>query len=131
MEIDNILDALQYDDVSEIVQYCKCAYNGKTIEFRLVNDEFGVIDEIEYPDGDGWSIEYAGETDESTDLIIDAIANAPYEVFHKSDVGAKLILNHESIKEQNVPKHYKMPFYIDEEGPIEFTLIKNVVELDG
>jgi len=63
-------------------------------------------------------------------LIVEAILNAPYEVFHKSDVGAKLLLNHESIKEQNVPNHYKMPFYIDENGPIEFTLIKNVVKLD-
>ena len=130
MEIDNILDALILEGVTEIIQYCKCSYDGKTVEFRLVNDEFGVIDEIEYPDGDGWSLEYPGEIDESINLIIDAISNAPYEVFHKSDVGAKLVLNHESIKEHNVPNHYKMPFYIDEEGPIEFTLIKNVVELD-
>lgn len=130
MEIDNILDALLLEDVAGIIQYCECSYNGKTVEFRLVNDEFGVIDEIEYSNGDEWSLEYTGERDKSIDLIVDAIANAPYEVFHKSDVGAKLVLNHESIKEHNVPNHYKMPFYIDEEGPIEFILIKNVVELD-
>ena len=130
MEIDNILDALLYDNVSEIIQYCECTYNGKTVEFRLVNDEFGVIDDIEFPDGDEWFLEYSGDKDEDVDLIIDAITNAPYEVFHKSDVGAKLLLNHESIKVHNVPNHYKMPFYIDEEGPIEFTLIKNIVELE-
>lgn len=130
MEINNILDAFLYDDVSEIIQYCDCKYNGKTVEFRLVNDEFGVIDEIEFAKEDGWSSEFSEEIDDDIQLILDAIDNAPYEVFHKSDVGAKLILNRESLKPQNVPKHFKTDFYIDEEGPIEFTLIKNIVELD-
>ena len=89
-----------------------------------------IVDSGLFPDGDEWSLEYSGDKDEDVDLIIDAITNAPYEVFHKSDVGAKLLLNHESIKVHNVPNHYKMPFYIDEEGPIEFTLIKNIVELE-
>ncbi len=130
MEIDNILDALQYDDVSEIIQYCECTFNGKMLEFRLINDEFGVIDEIEFCNDGEWSLELSEENDEDIQLMFDAINNAPYEVFHKSDVGAKLFLNHESIKEQNVPHHYKTPFYIDEEGPFEFTLIKNIVKLD-
>ena len=48
MEIDNILDALAYNNVGSITQYCECTYNDKTIEFRLINDEFGLIDDIEF-----------------------------------------------------------------------------------
>mgnify|MGYP007056212050 CR=1 FL=1 len=53
LEIDNILDALIMDGVEEIVQYCDCNYNGVTIEFKLINDDIGVIDEIEYLNEDG------------------------------------------------------------------------------
>jgi hypothetical protein len=131
MEIDNILDALAYDDVESITQYCECEYNNKTVEFRLINDEFGVIDEIEFKNGDEWSLEYSGEIDEDISLILDAINQAPYEVFHKSDVGAKLNLNHESIKPQNVPSHLRTEFYVDNDtGVIIFSLLKNVVELE-
>lgn len=130
MEIDNILDALIMDGVEEIVQYCECTYNDKLIEFRLINDDIGVVDEIEFKvSDDEWSYEY-DDADEDIMLMVNAINEAPYEVFHKSDVGAKLVLNHESIKPQNVPNHMKSEFYVDKEGPIHFTLIKNVVKLD-
>ncbi|MBQ6220376.1 MAG: hypothetical protein IJJ47_11635 [Methanosphaera sp.] len=131
MEVNNILDALEMDDVEEVVQLCKCTYDGKCVEFRLVTDDIGVIDEIEFLQDDGtYSSEHENGDDESLALIIEAIEKAPYNVFHKSDVGAKLNLNHASIKEQNVPEHFKTDFYVDEEGPIEFTLVKNIVELD-
>ena len=131
MEIDNILDALAMSGVEEIVQYCTCTYNGKTVKFRLINDDIGVIDEIEFANGeDSWSLEYEGERDETIDMILDAIEKAPYEVFHKSDVGAILKLNHESIKNQMLPEHLKTDFYVDEEGQIVFVLEKNVVTLD-
>ncbi|MBR0472723.1 MAG: hypothetical protein IJI98_08535 [Methanosphaera sp.] len=130
MEINNILDALIMDGVSEIVQYCECKYNDKLIEFRLINDDIGVVDEIEFKiSEDEWAYEYEGN-DEDMKLMVNAINEAPYEVFHKSDVGAELVLNHESIKPQNVPNHMKTGFYVDQEGPIQFTLIKNVVKLD-
>lgn len=132
MEIDNILDALEYNDVESIIQYCECTYNNKTIEFRLINDEFGVIDDIEYKVGDDeWSLDYPGEIDEDIDMILNAINSAPYEVFHKSDVGAILKLNHESLKPQNLPAHLKTEFYVDDEnGLILFSLLKNVVTLE-
>lgn len=133
MEINNILDALAYDDVESITQYCECSYNNKTVEFRLVNDEFGVIDDIEFQvSDDEWSLEYPGEIDEDIQMILNAIDEAPYEVFHKSDVGATLKLNHESIKPQNLPAHLKnTDFYVDdEEGVFAFSLIKNIVILD-
>lgn len=132
MEIDNILDALIMDDVEEIVQYCNCTYDDEKVEFRLINDDIGVIDEIEYKiSDDEWSLEYDTENvNEKIEMIVNAIENAPYEVFHKSDVGAKLILNHESIKKQNVPGHFKTEFYVDNEGPLVFTLEKNMVKLN-
>lgn len=131
MEMDNIMDALAYNGVTDIIQYCECTYNGKTVEFRLINDEFGVIDDIEFPDGDEWSLDFPGERDDDIEMILDAIDNAPYEVFHKSDVGAVLKLNHESIKPQNMPEHLKTEFYVDEEtGEIVFKLLKNIVQLD-
>ncbi len=132
MEIDNILDALAMDGVEEIIQYCDCNYNGITIEFKLINDDIGVIDEIEYLNEDGEYKPHYDNTDENEDIsmIVDAVENAPMEVFHKSDVGAKLQLNHESIKPQNVPGHFKTDFYVDEEGPILLTLKRNVIELD-
>ena len=131
MEINNILDALMMDGVEEIVQYCNCTYEGETLEFRLINDDIGVIDEIEYKVEDEWTMDYDIENaNDNIKLIIDAIEKAPFEVFHKSDVGAKLKLNHESIKPQNIPNHLKTEFYVDENGPIEFTLEKNVIQLD-
>lgn len=132
MEINNILDALSLDDVSEIIQLCNCTYNNEKVEFRLINDEIGIIDEIEYKiDEDKWSLEYDDQDNESIKMIIKAIENAPYEVFHKSDVGAKLRLNHQSIKAQQLPEHFKTEFYVDdEEGPIIFELEKNIVTLD-
>ena len=133
MEIDNILDALAYNNVGSITQYCECTYNDKTIEFRLINDEFGVIDDIEFQvNDDEWSLEYPGEIDEDIEMILKAIDEAPYEVFHKSDVGATLKLNHESIKPQNLPEHLKnTEFYVDdEEGVFHFSLIKNIVVLE-
>jgi len=130
MEIDNILDALIMDGVSEIIQYCECTYNDKLVEFRLINDDIGVVDEIEFKvSEDEWSYEYEDE-DKDIKLMVEAINEAPYEVFHKSDVGAELLLNHESIKPQNVPNHMKTGFYVDKEGPIRFILLKNVVKLD-
>lgn len=133
MEITNILDALSMDGVEEIIQYCDCCYNDVTIEFRLINDDIGVIDEIEYLNSDGeyrQEYDYDGE-DETISMIIDAVENAPMEVFHKSDVGATLQLNHESIKPQNLPAHFKTDFYVDDEaGPILLTLNKNIIELD-
>ena len=131
MEINNILDALMMDGVEEIVQYCNCTYEVETLEFRLINDDIGVIDEIEYKVEDEWTMDYDIENaNDNIKLIIDAIEKAPFEVFHKSDVGAKLKLNHESIKPQNIPNHLKTEFYVDENGPIEFTLEKNIIELD-
>lgn len=132
LEIDNILDALSMDGVEEIIQYCDCNYNGVTIEFKLINDDIGVIDEIEYLNEDGEYKSYYDnpDDDESISMIVDAVENAPMEVFHKSDVGAKLQLNHESIKQQNVPSHFRTEFYVDDEGPILLTLKKNVIELD-
>lgn len=132
MEIDNIMDALALKDVSSIIQYCSCKYNDETVEFRLVNDEFGVIDDIEFEtEGGEWDLEFAGELNDDVQMILDAIENAPYEVFHKSDVGSTLKLNHESIKPQNLPDHFKTDFYVDEnDGQIIFSLIKNIVELD-
>ncbi|RAP53324.1 MAG: hypothetical protein BZ138_01325 [Methanosphaera sp. rholeuAM270] len=131
MEINNILDALIMNDVSEIIQYCECEYNGKKIEFKLINDDIGVIDEIEFKNSDAeYVLEYDDESDEDINLIIKAINNAPMEVFHKSDVGATLILNYDKIKPQNVPIHLRTEFYVDENGPLKFTLIKNEVKLD-
>lgn len=130
MEIDNILDALIMDGVSEIIQYCECTYNDKIIEFRLINDDIGVVDEIEFKVSDNEWVYELDSTDDDIQLMISAINEAPYEVFHKSDVGARLLLNHESIKPQNVPNHMKTGFYVDQEGPIHFTLLKNVVKLD-
>ncbi|RAP54171.1 MAG: hypothetical protein BZ137_03675 [Methanosphaera sp. rholeuAM130] len=131
MEIDNILDALAMDGVEEIVQYCNVKYNDETIEFRLINDDIGVIDEIEYKIEDEWTMDYDIENaNDSVKMMINAIEKAPFEVFHKSDVGAKLKLNHQSIKEQMTPEHFKTEFYVDNEGPIEFTLEKNVITLD-
>lgn len=132
MEVDNILDALVLKGVESILQYCECTYNEKTVEFRLINDDVGIIDDIEFKIADDeWSLDFPDESDEDVNLIVDAINRAPLEVFHKSDIGANLKLNHESIKPQNVPHHIKTDFYVDdEEGPIEFRLIKNVVELD-
>lgn len=131
MEIDNILDALAMDDVEEIIQLCNCTYNGKTVEFRLINDDIGVVDEIEYKvDDENWSQEYPGELDETTEMIVIAIENAPYDVFHKSDVGAKLNLNHERITPQNLPEHFKSELYVDDVNkPIVITLEKNIVTL--
>ena len=132
MEIDNILDALIMDGVEEIIQYCTCIYDDEKIEFRLINDDIGVIDEIEFKiSDDEWSMEYDVENaNDKVKLMVEAIEKAPYEVFHKSDVGAKLKLNHVSIKEQMIPEHFKSDFYVDEKGPIEFTLERNVIELD-
>ncbi|MDO5825931.1 MAG: hypothetical protein Q4Q22_06085 [Methanosphaera sp.] len=132
MEIDNILDALAMDGVEEIVQYCNVKYNDESIEFRLINDDIGVIDEIEYKIADDeWTMDYDIENaNDSVKMMINAIEKAPFEVFHKSDVGAKLKLNHQSIKEQMTPEHFKTDFYVDNEGPIEFTLEKNVIKLD-
>jgi hypothetical protein len=132
MEIDNILDALIMDGVEEIIQYCNCTYDDEQLNFRLINDDIGVIDEIEYEiSEDEWSMDYDMENaNEKVQMMISAIDKAPFEVFHKSDVGAKLKLNHESIKEQNIPNHLKTEFYVDEEGPIEFTLVKNVIKLE-
>ena len=133
MEIKNILDALSISGVESIIQYCECTYNDKKVEFRLINDEFGVIDEIEYKIGeDEWSLEFPDENDEDSLLLFNAVNEAPYEVFHKSDVGAKLTLNHERIKPQNIPAHLKnLDYYVDEEdGVFHFLLIKNVVNLD-
>ena len=132
MEIDNILDALMMDDVEEIIQYCSCVFDEEKIEFRLINDDIGVIDEIEYKiSDDEWSTEYDVEgANDKVKLMVEAIQKAPYEVFHKSDVGKTLELNHESLKEQNVPEHYKTEFYVDEEGPIRFTLEKNIIKLN-
>lgn len=126
------MDALMMDGVEEIVQYCNCTYDDEKIEFRLINDDIGVIDEIEYKIADEeWSFDYDIENaNDSVKLMLDAIEKAPFEVFHKSNVGAKLKLNHESIKPQNIPNHLKTDFYVDEEGPIEFTLEKNIIELD-
>lgn len=129
MEIDNILDALIMDGVSEIVQYCTCTYGNETVEFRLINDDIGVIDIIEYDVEGEWIEEYSPD-DENRALMVNAIENAPYEVFHKSDVGAELKLNHESIKPQSDLEHFKREFYVDEEGPIVFKLNSNVVQLD-
>ena len=131
--MDNILDALAYDDVESIIQYCECTFNDKTVEFRLINDEFGVIDDIEFQDDSGeWSLEFSGETDDDIEMILNAINEAPYEVFHKSDVGAILKLNHESIQPQQIPQHLKKSDYYvdDEEGVFVFSLLKNVVELE-
>lgn len=131
MEINNILDALIMDGVEEIVQYCNCTYEDEKIEFRLINDDIGVIDEIEYKVEDEWTMDYDFESaNDNVKLMIESIEKAPFEVFHKSDVGAKLKLNHESIKPQNIPNHLKTDFYVDEDGPIEFTLEKNVIKLD-
>jgi len=132
MEIDNILDALCMDGVTDIVQLCTCTYNDNTVEFRLINDDIGVVDEIEYKNDDNeWTLEYPEDNpSDSIALMVEAIENAPFDVFHKSDVGAVLKLNHKSIKKQEVPNHMRSDFYVDEDGPIVFKLEKNIITLD-
>ncbi len=128
MEIRNINDAKLLNNVKEIIQLCECSYNNKVVDFRIINNELGLIEDIEYKNGDEWSYEYEDKiTDNDIEMIVGAIDEAFYEVFHKKDIGATMNMNHISIKENPEPAHFPSDYYVDAKGPILFTLKKNIV----
>ncbi|WP_455645440.1 hypothetical protein [Methanosphaera sp.] len=118
-------------DIDIIIQHCECTYHGKTVEFKVTRDENGLYDDILFltPDGE-LDFDYSGEdiNDPDIQLILGAIDQGEYiQPLRAEAVGMTFPMNHESIKPNPYDMHFPAPYYLDEEGEIIVSLIRNEI----